>query len=101
MAVRSMLDGHPQPQGVFDGEHDKRENFDQNEGERVTRAVFRDRFDRDRDQVDQDERDQQPVDRHAGAVADRALLEDLIDAAAQFVDLVAGHGTLRWNRKRY
>ena len=80
MPVRPVLDRAPQPQAIFDREHDQREIFDQVEGQRIARAVVRHRFQRDRDQIDQDERDQQPVDDDAHAAAHRALLEDQIEA---------------------
>ena len=89
MAVRAVLDGDPQPQAVFDREHDEREDLDGDEGRRVTPAEFRHRFERDRDQVDQDQQHQRAVDGNAQPIAHQALLEDQIDAVAQFLDLVA------------
>src|ERR1035441_3796509 len=77
---------------VFDREHDERDDFDQIECERIARAVFRHRLERDRDQIEQDEQHQQPIDDDAHGVAHRALFEDLIDPPPQFRDPDACHG---------
>ena len=89
--MRAVLDGAPQPQPVFDREGGERDVFDQRERRRVTFLILGHRFERDRDQVDHDERDQQPVDGGAEPVADRALLEHLVDAPAKCPNHVACH----------
>src|SRR5450830_1057368 len=92
MLVWPMLDRAPQPQAIFDREDDERKILDQSEDELIARADLRHRFERDRDQITQDQNDQQPVDHAAETVARRTLIEDQIDAPAQFLDLVACHG---------
>ena len=94
MPVRAMLDRAPQPQAIFDGEDDERKIFDQLEGERIARAERRHRLERDRDQIDHDQRDQQPVGDDAHALANRALFQGQVDAPAQCRDLVACHAGL-------
>src|SRR3974390_1742042 len=60
--------------------------------------VGRHRFERDRDQVDDDQGDDQPADDQAGAVPDRAMLQDLIKAPPELPDRaprLCGHAELR------
>jgi hypothetical protein len=56
---------------------------------------LRHRFERDGHEIDDDQEDQQPVDDDGGAVADRALLEHLVDAAAPVPDPVVCHQRCR------
>ncbi len=83
VAVGPVLGRGPQPQQVFDAEDDERDDLDGIEGDGIAAAERRQRFQRHRDQIDDDERDQDAVDPAAQAVADRALLEQQVDAAAQ------------------
>ena len=78
--ARRMLDSHPQPQQIFDREHDQRKQLDGVEPDRVAGRQLRHRFERDRHEIDHDEQNEQAVEEDTGLVADRALLEDLVDA---------------------
>ena len=72
---------HPQPQGILDGEDGERNIFDHVELKRIARREFGHRFQNDRDQIDGDQQNDQPVDQDLGLrefgarQADRAVFE--------------------------
>ncbi|MDP1908978.1 MAG: hypothetical protein Q8K85_11810 [Hyphomicrobium sp.] len=86
-----MLDRRPHPQSVFNREDDQRKILDRVECPRVTRGDRGHRFERDRNQIDQDQSDQKPVGDYANALANRALFEGEIDVPAQVVHRKACH----------
>ncbi len=79
-----MQDSDPQASGIFDGEDNQRNEFDQIERERVALLQHRHGFECRADQVENDEQDQQPVEIAAGPAPDRALFQNLVDAGLQF-----------------
>src|SRR5262249_16642540 len=64
---------------------------DEGEGSGVARFVARYRFERDRHQIDDDQEHKKSVDQGADAIANRALLEHMIDAPTQILEVVACH----------
>jgi hypothetical protein len=94
MLMRAMLDRAPYAQAVFDRENHQREKLNSRKGGPVTRFVFRNGFQRDCDQIDEDQNDEKPIDRLADAVANRTLFKDVINAPAQILEAVACHAAV-------
>src|SRR6476661_6033790 len=91
MLMRSVLDCTPHPQAVFNREDDQRKKFHDRKTCGVALRVLGDGFERDRDQIGDDQDDKKPVDRLVDAVAYRPLLEYLINAPAQASEAMACH----------
>src|SRR5262249_221010 len=74
---------HPNPQSVLDGENDERQQLDRDEQRPILRLQHRHRLERHRDEIRDDQNDDEPADDQTGAVSDRAVLQNLIQAAPE------------------
>ncbi len=103
MTVRGVLRRHPDAQRIFRGEDDERKDLDAEEEAAVFGVVARDRFEDDGGDVDEHEHDQEPTDELLALIADRAVVEDLVDAMAPGRVLGCLRGGHQWavsNRER-
>ena len=91
MLVRPVLDRGPQPQHVFERENQQREKLNGRKGGPVMRFVFRNGFQRDRDQIDQNQNDKKSIDGRTDTITNRALFKDVINTPAQILETVACH----------
>jgi hypothetical protein len=83
MQIRRVLDSNPHPQSVLEREDEKGPNLDTHEEGGIPRLELRHRFQHDRNQIDDDEKDNQPADHAARLISDRAVLQDLVEAMPQ------------------
>ncbi len=83
VAARTVFDRAPDSQSIFNRENDKRNVFDQREGQLIARRNRWNRFENDGGEVYQDQCHQQTVDNDRDDAADRALFQDKIDAVAK------------------
>ena len=83
MPVRRVLGRHPNPQSVLDGENDERQELDRDEQRPILRLQRRHRLERHRDEIRDDQNDDEPAHDQTGAVSDRAVLQDLVQAAPE------------------
>src|SRR5512144_807675 len=91
MLMRPVLDCTPDAEAVFDCEYNEREKFDDGKDSGVPLFVLRDGFERDRNQIDHDQGDEEPIDRPVDAITHGPLFEYLINAPAQASEVNACH----------
>jgi hypothetical protein len=85
MAVRRVFGRDPNSQQIFRAEKHERTDFDQPEEDAISRLERGHGFERHRDEVDHDQRDEKPPEEPARAIANGALLENLIKAPPDFL----------------
>src|SRR6185312_6041017 len=91
MLMRPVLDRTPDAEAVFDCEYNEREKFDDGKDRGVPIFVLRDGFERDRNQIDHNQADKEPIDRLVDAITHGPLFEYLINAPAQASEAIACH----------